>query len=673
MADPVTNPQSASPTPQAGTPPPSAPPDDSDKVVAATLAHPSYKNASPEEKEFILKTLKEKYVTSRTPGGTGYRNLPPELLWPDGSNTLPRLRLPSSGIAEMHPMNETDVLNTLGGTNLNESDLAKDPAKITEALPALGAMIATFGEAGFLKAILRAFGGGAAGGAVSQTAKVAAKSPDAPRTAGEGFQNSMEAGAQQSGTEALGRVLMWPLRKVMGGVMENEPASSAEIADKKFKLGLTPGQQTGKVVPRSMERMAEHNVAGFSTAEPYREAIDTRAGQAAEGITARSFGSSPNDMAGSRVQSAITDLGSPAYKQRVEQLSSILAAGTQGKTVDWTGVKAEAARELREIRILNTRPVSPLARVLSPGLELQSTQPASGRAMILHDIMNMKDNPTFQDVQALRSKWMGIGPQNTELLSNEAQGAAKHYIQSATEVLDNAVANDPIAKARWNAFRNFTRRGAEVLESSNINSLVNGDPEKVALSVGANDVTKARQIKRAVLGYAQNYGPTNDAAAAQSAWDKFRGAYIRQNLLTGDLGTLTDRIAKSDPVIKVIFNDAKGQSTIANLKLIGDAMQKMDTVTERGVGTRWQVLKGIPAEMVVKLAYNPSATRFFVRGLNGLMQDSRYSAIRGVGKASAAITPYFGNAAADIMRALQMVNSVQEAFPEPQKSQGATQ
>lgn len=670
MADPTTN-----PTTQATGAVTSAPGDDADKVVAATLADPNYVNAPPDKQQLVRNILREKYITNRAPGGTTFKNLPPSLQSPnpplvdqgkiDAGKSI-------SGITSETP-GEKFIRSFGGSPDYNEESAIKDPSQLGKLLAPMGAMLATAGagpEAGFMRSLFRAFLGGSAGEGINQTGQAVAGTKEAPQKFSDVLSEVGTSGATQMGMEALGRVLMYPFQKLLGGIKGNSPASPAEIADKTFNLGLTPGQQTGSVGPRSLERMAEHNVAGFSAAEPYREDIAKRATQAAEDVTGRAFGSSPVDMAGARTQDAITNIGSPAFKSQVGKLSNILSAITYGKTVDISDMKQTALDELKEISTLQNRPIDPVAA--AAGSELKTAKPSSGREAILTDILNLKDNPTFEDLRNLRSKWMAIGPQSTELLSNEAQGAAKRYTQLATQALDKSVAGNPAEQSAWNAFRNFTRKGAEVMDSSNINSMINSDPEKVATQLGPNDLTKARQIKRAVLTYAQQYADPKDAQSAALTWDKFRGAYIRQQLLSGDLGTLSDRIKQADPVIRTLFDDAKGKSTISNLSLIGDAMAKMDVVSERGVGTRWQVIKAIPATMVVNMAYNPAATRFFVRGLNGLMKDSQYSAAQAVGSASTTATPYLGNAMADILRAMQMTQTIQDSgkSPNPNQPQG---
>lgn len=679
MADPIQQPTvtstAAPPLPPAG--------DDFDAYATKFITSPEYKSANPALQKVMKDVLIEKYVTARTPGGTTFKNVPQALQNNTAiQSTESSLQDKHNAISGLSETPEEKMARTFVNPNFRSD-------KATESLPAMGGMLATAAagpEASFLRRLAYAFLGGAGGEGVAQAAnQVTNKKPaDAGDIAGE----MAMSGFGQGALETLGSLLAFPLQKLMGGLKGNAPATAAEIANKKYGIGMTPGQQSRDIVAQTVERLAEHNTAGYAAAEPFREKIDSASAKVAQDIVKDAFGDGESSLLGKRVQEAIARGGKPSWQKMVEVFSSMVNAKTLDKTVDVRALKAQAARELADAETLQVRPAdqsraaqgSPLlygpnnqviATTSNQPVKLDTAGLSTGAKAILEDIVKMKDQISFADARNLRSKWMGIGPQSTELMSNEAKGTAKHYVQEMTGALDSAVGNDPQAKQVWNMFRNFTRKGAEVFESPAIDQMVNTQPEKVAQLIGAKDHTIALQAKRAIFGYADTYGDPKQRAAASRAWDAFRGVYIRENLLSGDLKTLSDRLQSLSPgVRRTVFGDVQGKSVMSNLQLIGDAMQRLDQVTERGTGSRWQILRAIPSAWVVKMAYSPEASKYFVRGLNGIMRDSQSAPVRAIGRASSAATPYLGTAAADILRALQIANSIDEATtPKPAEVQ----
>ena len=186
----------------------------------------------------------------------------------------------------------------------------------------------------------------------------------------------------------------------------------------------------------------------------------------------------------------------------------------------------------------------------------------------------------------------------------------------------------------WNRFRNFTRKGADVFESQVITDAVNKNPEEVLKLVKGDDITDALRVRRAIKGYGEMFGDTADRVKAEAAWKKFQIGYLRENVLgqlDGDMTRLQDYLDKMSPAVKkVIFDDPQSQQTLLRLTQVGKALKDadknlgvlmghQDPLADLNSQKGW--IRSIRPYVVAKIAWNPTATRFFLRGLKGLAKN----------------------------------------------------
>jgi hypothetical protein len=241
----------------------------------------------------------------------------------------------------------------------------------------------------------------------------------------------------------------------------------------------------------------------------------------------------------------------------------------------------------------------------------------------------------------------------------------------------------------WNTFRNFTRKGADVFESQVITDAVNKNPESVLRLIKGDDITDALRVRRAIKGYAEMFGEPADKLKAEAAWKKFQVGYLRENVLgplDGDMTRLADTLDKMTPALKkTIFDDPQSQHTLLRLTQVGKALKDADKNLGVLMGHQdpladidktkgW--LRSIRPYIVAKVAWDPTATRFFLRGLAGLadsaptdskLKDFVTQTLLGKGsKAALKAGGFFNNrrlgaAMADILRAYDIANIYDEA------------
>jgi hypothetical protein len=199
-------------------------------------------------------------------------------------------------------------------------------------------------------------------------------------------------------------------------------------------------------------------------------------------------------------------------------------------------------------------------------------------------------------------------------------------------------------------FRNFTRKGSDIFSSEALTKMVNADPEKIAQIVGPKDITKALQVRRAVLKYAQQYGTPAEQQTANLAWDRFRGSWFRQHILGDVEGTSAANLVQLNQRLKdigpstlntILGTDAKGRQLLANTKLIGTAMERLGEFPPVHSRTFISMMRGVTAAPMAKIMYSPRLTRMFVRAAEMMPKNP-------------------GGASAQMVRLMQMANAVDE-------------
>ena len=542
--------------------------------------------------------------------------------------------------------------------------------RLFQALPSILAAVASGGESRFLPGVTRAALGGVAGKALEDTGKAAVGSPEAPKDTGDLLEDVGEGGLEQGFYEVAGRSIAYPVRRVATGLMNRRPKALPEVVGDRYNIHFTPGQTSEKTIPEALERRAEYNPFARQVVEKGRAGQKEAAKTGVDNLISMVLGTAPSNITGKRTQAAITDIGSPLFKREVTRLQSLVNARTMRTRVNTLALKAEAQHELQE--------ALKLVRSGQGGAALTTAAPASGRLAILQDIVKLPDEVPFTTLMQLRTKWMGIGPQTTELLSNEAKGTAKHYVQQVTRDLDDTLRGTP-AMVDWLKFRNFTRKGAEVFESDAIVRALNQEPEKIVQQVGPKDITNAQAMRRAVISYAEKYGTPAEIREAQRGWRGFQQAYIRDQIIAplhGDMTQLSKRLEEFKPgVLNTIFSDAKSRVMLSQLRDIGKALEKITpnvrVMHGHEVTTPRAIVGAVPALVISKIAYSPRATRFYLRGLEGLAQASKRPLVQAGGRAIGQASPYLGRAMSDMIRAYQIAGLYggAEALPAPSEQE----
>jgi hypothetical protein len=284
----------------------------------------------------------------------------------------------------------------------------------------------------------------------------------------------------------------------------------------------------------------------------------------------------------------------------------------------------------------------------------------------------------------------GVTPQDFKFIDPKVQ----ERFDDVADMLEDVFKKDiPTTKRgfeqEWNRFRNFTRKGADVFDSQIIVDAMNKNPEEVLKLVKGDDITDALRIRRAIKGYSSMYGDPLDQAKGELAWRKFQVGYLRDNVLgqlDGNMGKLEDYLNQMSPAVKkVIFDDPISQQTLLRLSKIGRALKDadknlgvlmghQDPLADLGSQKGW--IRSIRPYVVAKMAWSPTATRFFLRGLQGLadspptnskVKDFVTQTVLGKGsraalKAGGMLTNRrLGAAMADIIRAYDIANVYDEA------------
>ena len=454
------------------------------------------------------------------------------------------------------------------------------------------------------------------------------------------------AGEKQAMYEAGGNLIGIPFRAAGKAMRLAEPSITAA---KESGVPLTIADMVSGVPGRyardEVDRLPlSHEVAidkyGKRMSNAFVKATDT----------VNTLGRTQADAAGKKIKDVIQQVGSPIYKREVGKLSDEVSLLLGHSKVDVGPLVSEANAELQ-------REVYPLQKIAP-----RTGGPAGSRIDILNDIISMESNSlkstgsadiSFNDLRALRTKWMGIGPQTTELLSKEGQATAKKYIGLMTDILNNNAQfrGGPKGLAAWNRFRSFTKYGAEVFESNTIVNALNHDPEKITKYVKLGDITPTRRVRTAILNYAKTYGTAEDKVQAQKAWRNFQEHWARTYLLKDpgqaansgidalkvqlqtsgakkfqaqsaidtmkvsnmNLSSIATNMRKAgNRQLNMIYGtDPTSKAALANLRAIGEAVDKMHMPTS-GMRSPWWIPIGAMAVPFTKIIYNPTLARAYI-------------------------------------------------------------
>lgn len=386
----------------------------------------------------------------------------------------------------------------------------------------------------------------------------------------------------------------------------------------------------------------------------------------------------------------VDDEGNPLWPNtaKVKMLREVMAfpdqmefANLASKRTDWMNVSPQMT-ELISGEAKGT--AKHFTQIATEMLD-EAAKGGSAPAPAMGSAASASHNAAYQQALATwKSGHGGVSPQTPAELSAVMQQA---------EAIRKTMATPTVTRGgfeqEWNRFRNFTRKGADVFESQVITDAVNKNPEEVLKLVKGDDITDILRVRRAIKGYGEMYGDVADQVKAAAAWKKFQVGYLRENVLgplDGDMTRLQDHLEKMTPAVKkAIFDDPASQQTLLRLTQVGKALKDadknlgvlmghQDPLADLNSQKGW--LRSIRPYVVAKLAWNPTATRFFLRGLAGLAEaPPTDSAIKDfvsqvlVGKGSKAALKAgglmtnrrLGAAMADIIRAYDIANIYDEA------------
>jgi hypothetical protein len=141
-------------------------------------------------------------------------------------------------------------------------------------------------------------------------------------------------------------------------------------------------------------------------------------------------------------------------------------------------------------------------------------------------------------------KWLGER-MSGKLSDKLSRGRLKHMWGSLTTSIEDAVAGTPGAAALGEA-NLFYREYADVAKRGAAARLVDGlksSPDDV-LKLMAQGESRIIPLRKAVLGFAEEYGTQEEKAAAAAAWDDLGRTYAQERLLRGGVEKLPQNLAK---------------------------------------------------------------------------------------------------------------------------------
>lgn len=466
--------------------------------------------------------------------------------------------------------------------------MAELPPAITSAIGA--AMMAPTGPGGM---IAGAGAGSVPGSLIELGAKRLLFPPSKgwePLTAESASKTIMKNLALNTAFEGLGRgaqYLPGGPRALRLAMKELERPENLDVlgTSKEFDLGLTYPQ-----IAPSPRNIVRYSAFPRSMKEPALmmergdEAIIGRGEQAVGGLPEKAFGrqavTGTRDVSGRIVQEETQRTGERLFKEQSGKLYSDFNLRAQGMTA-----KPGAIDQIRNALKQEMKERKATRKQLTrQGAGINELLQRSDRTReIYRDILRLPDNAPVTALNELRSRLMKETPSIIEPISGEAPGQAKFFVRKLTEVIDDAIRGTP-AEGAWKSYRSFYDKGADVFESRQVVDMLNKEPEKFTSYVGPQDITAAKRMRSAIMGYAQGLGTAQDKATAMSAWNRFRAQWVNENLLTGDITGLSGRIKAIDPeVLRTILHDPDGKRLLRNATRIGAAIDRVTML--RGAGT----------------------------------------------------------------------------------------
>lgn len=621
-----------------------------------------------------------------------------------GANTAARLQ-------QAQQMPGAQTARVIAEKTVGKESLDK-PSHMLNALGPLGAIAAVplTGGTSLLPGLAAAFLGGAGGEAVNQTAQTALGTDEAPKNTTDAMLSSLGEGAKQTAMEAGGRVIMKPIDWLLRGLLSKSMA--APLAQDIYKLNKNNGLNLtapeiasktlgGKALGAVQQMVGSSGLFGGPIAAAKQEAGQ----QAGETLITRYMDTiappATSQQAGQLLSEGISR-GSKLMHREAEQLYPALYADAakSGAVIDITNLKQGVIKDLQTAsRRSITAGVSNLKDADNFTLTPGSVQD------IYNNILHAPNQISLEQAQALREGLRDYQPKPDDIFRDRAGATASHYQGQLTQAIkDSLTAHDKVAGtqfgSRFNDITSFYRSGAYVFDRSSVADLqhmAQKSPESLINSIGAGEISKVQAVKKALLGF-QNTATPAEAAANKAAYQSFQRKFAEQKLLgigqgtPADLIGLNDRLNKMGPdMLNEVYSDPAGRQFLHDTRLLGEAFSRVKSLSgsnamgiasfirgaeamlTTGIGLRSPAalpatMSGIAAfeatpPLLTKALYNPTATRFLLKGIAGMAAESQRGLVSGLGKSVAAGSPYLGQGAADIMRAFQIAQTTAEAFP----------
>jgi len=453
--------------------------------------------------------------------------------------------------------------------------------------------------------------------------------------------------------ELVGKILGWPAKRLLTG-----------------KVGRLPGGRLPEEFLTDPERTAaDWAETHYDFRGPRKLLKDEIEAHATRDLVDIAGGPAPLDDLGSDVKETIKRIGAPAFKQIVDDMKGDLRVQTGGKMVDTAALKQEAFRLEQEAKKLS---MSGKPRIGGLPTKLLTAEPSPKVMALYQDIRRMKDQVPFMEAFELRKRWIQAGKEPAELIGNEPKSAFSHTVKYLTEAMDRSLASDPAAMNSWQTFRNTYKEGAELLQDSVIKAMLEKHPEKIAEQLNGNDVTVAREIHQALVGYARENARRNPSLAANQAVAKgeqalknFRSALLQSKLGQGGPFKLYDHLKDlGEPTLAILFNgDAEGRQILAQTKQIADGLHRMQQLQDsRTIPMAYQI-RGIPDKVMNRILTNRRLAQLYLYGISGYMREVQNSTAQGIGRGVYNMTPNMAKYIAQVGRAWALAAETDEVWP----------
>jgi len=301
-----------------------------------------------------------------------------------------------------------------------------------------------------------------------------------------------------------------------------------------------------------------------------------------------------------QVQDVIAGPGQ-AYKDQLGQ--AVESAAQSGPAVDFTKVKAEAARMQAATRP-TTEMADPAAALVGPsgqpvgsgslalmrakGMDtsmfepqLEPSHPLNG---VLGRIADAPDQVSFEDAHRYKRalddavNWESPAKKQVQQVTK----GVRQQVRSAMSGVNEGVGHAPYETAT-KAYSDVT----PLYKPQVVNQLQQAatqTPKALSSLIKRTDTTKLQGLKDILTQHAGEGGGPPGAAAGSQAWNSVVHTWTYDNLLSGGVEKFGDRLAKLDPeFVQTMYGDPQWQGVLGRMKAIASAFDQRKGVSAAGV------------------------------------------------------------------------------------------